>query len=262
LSDVGVVTLCGGTQRGVCLIFVPGIQSDPYRQFNLLSKGLMNRYPGITIKYISWGRKNFNFSEVSGRLAKEVLRGEFDKYVLVGLSFGGNIVYGALKAIEDVRWTVNVCGVLLGASADRQDIVRGDLFLASRLFRLSSVFNIFSNLFWRIMAQKRDISACSTEVAESYENSLTIHMTYPLYLWGQEVYSGYTFRTTSKIKSKLFLVNAIHDGFVSVANEKSWADVADDITLLSVDGRHADVIFEHEAYTEVISKILDWGRDD
>ncbi|MCL1839639.1 hypothetical protein FWF89_01390 [Candidatus Saccharibacteria bacterium] len=239
------------TDGRICALFLAGWASSPVWQFDLVFKDLARAVSDMAIKYADFGQKSFNPEEISDKVAEEIGKKEYGRYLVVGMGLGGQLAYKVLTKL-DAEMTQRTTGILFSTPASGVDIKDAGKLLTWILQKqgLAKFLDKFRKIYWKIFGKKKDTNKFTDEMFDTYAHQRAYESQFSVDTFFTQASYFYGFAADKPVGSRLVVVDAIDDKFLKVS--VGWDKVAKEIDHRKITGGNADSIVSHMEYARII----------
>jgi surfactin synthase thioesterase subunit len=236
----------------VCAIFVTGWASSPLWQFSLVFRDLAKSVPAMAIKYVDCPKEKFDPGEIGDKIMEEVGRGEYRRYLVVGMGMGGQLVYNTLLRLNE-EMADRVTGILFSTPASSGDI-RNSSDLVKWLFKkdkLARFLDRFRKIFWKLFGEKRNTGGQPDGVVEAYTRRRAFESQFPVTTFFRQGSYFYGFKVEKPVDSRLVVVNAVDDNFIKSSG--GWDKLGREIEQRTIAGGHGDSVVRHLEFARIVA---------
>jgi len=237
----------------ICAFFLPGAaSSSPTWQFDLVLKDLARDVPAMAIEYVDFGQEKFNPDVIVNKVVEEIRRGDYIRYLVVGMGLGGQLAYSVLTRLDE-RMAGRTTGVLFSTPISGATIRGGSAGIAKWIFKrekLGKFLDKFRKFYWQAFEERKNLDKYPDDVIEAYVRRRAYTRMFPVDTYFAQQYYFYGFKADRGIRSRLVVINAVGDK--SIKNTGEWDKLTADIDHRKMVGDRADSVIDHAEFARII----------
>ncbi|MCL2085789.1 hypothetical protein FWH09_02560 [Candidatus Saccharibacteria bacterium] len=237
----------------ICALFLPDVHSgSPMWQFDLVFKDLARDVSSMAIGYADFGRYKFNPGHISDKVAEEISKREFSRYLVIGMGLGGQLAYEVLTKLDE-GMAARTTGILFSApasEAEMRSVSPLEKWLCERN-KVVKFLDKFRKIYWKLLEKREDLSKYHVDIIDAYLRKRGDERNFPVDIFFAQKKYFYEFEAKQAITSRLIVVDDLEDKVVK-KNAAGWDKVATEIEHRKMIGGYTDMIVGHSEYSRII----------